>query len=516
METDDIKHISIGVTGHRKLSPQQLTALEPIVKKAIENIIHYHQNVYNNKPRVEFASAIAIGADTLFANIALIFFSGDLKIYLPFEKEEYLKDFETPEDKEAFENLVNDPKVKKVTTLNKLADGDRDNHYLNVGQTIVDDTDYLIAIWDEQKAKGTGGTAEVVEYARTKGKNVLVINPDDEKFIIKGNYLPHLNDDVKDKPKPATFSNNIVEDYYKLFDKMAVDNRDEYRNLWEACFAFGVVAAIILALKVAFSLTENIQFLLTILEIVSLSRVVYLIWKENKEAYHQNYLQYRFIAERLRMNNLLYLCGYYPIKTETRVIHKAMREIESKYPVDMINKIVWLTAYSGDPANWKKEFVRSFAIEQANYHKGRIERLEEKSKENHHIKIACLVAFAIVVLFHVVIEFRESELSKFRVSELFTLLTKEPNGFIQCTFFLYLLIPTILARYEAVKYLRDWERLISQSTYMNEFFSEISGKIHAINEDDELYALLVDLNDNIYLENLDWEMFMVNKNEEIT
>jgi hypothetical protein len=51
---------------------------------------------------------------------------------------------------------------------------------------------------------------------------------------------------------------------------------------------------------------------------------------------------------------------------------------------------------------------------------------------------------------------------------------------------------------------------------MNEFFTEISEKIEKVKDENELYNLMVDVSDNIYLENLDWEMFMVNKNEEIT
>jgi hypothetical protein len=516
METENPKSACIGVTGHRNLSAQQLVALEPVIKKTIENILHYHKNLINNKPRVEFVSAIAVGADTLFANVALTFFSGDLKIYLPFEKEEYLKDFETPEDKQAFENLVNDPKVKKVTILNKLADGDRDEHYLNTGQAIVDDTEYLIAIWDEEKARGKGGTAEIVEYAVAKGKNVLVINPNDEKLIIKANYLPHLNDVTKDQPKPAVFSDNIVKDYFELFDKIARHNQKKYRHLWETCFALGVVAAFILSFKVAFTFHESTQFLLTILEIISLGIIWYLIRRESNEGYHKNYLQYRFIAERLRMNDLLYQCGYYPIKTETKVIHKAMSEIESKYPVHMISKIVWLTAYSGDPANWKKELVRSFAIGQAKYHKKRTHDLENDNKINKRNKKICLWIIGILLVFHVGVELIGSDFRNFHFSELFQLGTPELKYYIDFTFLLYLFMPALLARYEAIKYLREWERLITQSTYMHDFFAEISGKIHTINEEEELYTLLVDLNDNIYLENLDWEMFMVNKNEEIT
>ena len=81
---------------------------------------------------------------------------------------------------------------------------------------------------------------------------------------------------------------------------------------------------------------------------------------------------------------------------------------------------------------------------------------------------------------------------------------------------LYLFIPATLARFEAVKYINDWERLITQSGYMSKFFAEIAEKSKTVQNDNELCNLLIQLNDNMYLENLDWEMFMINKDETIT
>ena len=207
--------------------------------------------------------------------------------------------------------------------------------------------------------------------------------------------------------------------------------------------------------------------------------------------------------------------GYYPIKTETRVIHKAMKEIESKYPVDLINKIILLTSYTNDSFKQKKDKVQAFAIGQAKYHEDRKTRLEKQNNGNHNIKVTCLVGFAVVVLFHVFSEFSWTELSHFKIEYLYEQKIKYPDLIAEISFLLYLFIPTTLARFEAVKYLNDWERLITQSTYMNEFFTEISKKIDSITEEKELHDLLIDLNDNIYLENLDWEMFMTSKNEEI-
>jgi hypothetical protein len=43
---------------------------------------------------------------------------------------------------------------------------------------MIDTADELIAVWDGQPARGYGGTADVVAYARRRGKPVHVIWPD--------------------------------------------------------------------------------------------------------------------------------------------------------------------------------------------------------------------------------------------------------------------------------------------------------------------------------------------------
>jgi hypothetical protein len=42
---------------------------------------------------------------------------------------------------------------------------------------MIDTADELLAVWDGQPARGHGGTADVVAYARSHGKPVHVIWP---------------------------------------------------------------------------------------------------------------------------------------------------------------------------------------------------------------------------------------------------------------------------------------------------------------------------------------------------
>jgi hypothetical protein len=47
--------------------------------------------------------------------------------------------------------------------------------FLAAGQALVDRCDHLFAVWDGRPARGVGGTADVVAYARTRGRPVTVL-----------------------------------------------------------------------------------------------------------------------------------------------------------------------------------------------------------------------------------------------------------------------------------------------------------------------------------------------------
>jgi hypothetical protein len=75
---------------------------------------------------------------------------------------------------------------EKATALLKSASSievsgaaeDRTAAYLHCGLCTVDRADLVMAVWDRNPARGVGGTAEVVEYARSKKKPLILIHPD--------------------------------------------------------------------------------------------------------------------------------------------------------------------------------------------------------------------------------------------------------------------------------------------------------------------------------------------------
>ena len=50
--------------------------------------------------------------------------------------------------------------------------------FLAAGTSVVDNCEALIAVWDGKPARGLGGTADIVRYARDSGKAVRIVWPD--------------------------------------------------------------------------------------------------------------------------------------------------------------------------------------------------------------------------------------------------------------------------------------------------------------------------------------------------
>jgi hypothetical protein len=48
--------------------------------------------------------------------------------------------------------------------------------FLAAGKRVVDLSDQLVAVWDGRPAKGVGGTGDVVGYARSIGRPVILVD----------------------------------------------------------------------------------------------------------------------------------------------------------------------------------------------------------------------------------------------------------------------------------------------------------------------------------------------------
>jgi hypothetical protein len=121
-------------------------------------------------------SALAEGADRLAAREALRL-GAELDVVLPFPREDYEKDF--PDAVADFRELLS---MARVFTLDGLRDGGaaQTESYEAAGRFVVGNCDLLLAVWDGARARGRGGTAEIVSYAIRVGVPVWWIDANGE------------------------------------------------------------------------------------------------------------------------------------------------------------------------------------------------------------------------------------------------------------------------------------------------------------------------------------------------
>lgn len=159
--------LRVGVSGHRKLGDPRVGFY--VHAQCVRWLRQYQELAQAQGAEVVAYSALAIGADTLFAEAALGLGIPVIGV-LPFAT--YAEDFEGP-DLPRFEAMRGF--CAEVITL--PPEKRSDEAYMGVGRWVVEHTDVLVAVWNGLPAAGLGGTADVVAHAREQGRQVLIIDP---------------------------------------------------------------------------------------------------------------------------------------------------------------------------------------------------------------------------------------------------------------------------------------------------------------------------------------------------
>lgn len=150
----------VGATGHQDIPA---VAREPVrreVSRVLARVL----------PPLRVITSLAAGADQLIATEAIAM-GGSLEAVIP--SHQYEATFTTSDAKRIYRQLIN--AAADVVTLDFAAPSEE--AYWEAGKTVVDRCEVLVAVWDGQPARGLGGTADVVGYARQHGRRVHVIWP---------------------------------------------------------------------------------------------------------------------------------------------------------------------------------------------------------------------------------------------------------------------------------------------------------------------------------------------------
>jgi hypothetical protein len=150
--------MQIGITGHQER--------EGIDWKWVEATL---RNEVGKLPNVQRAlSSLAKGADQVFARVTI---SLGIPVIAVIPVRDYERCFHG-RDRVEYDRLLRKSKVKDLKWR-----GDDQLGFFSAGKFIVENVDLLFAVWDEQRSKGLGGTADIVDHAIQLSRKIIHLNP---------------------------------------------------------------------------------------------------------------------------------------------------------------------------------------------------------------------------------------------------------------------------------------------------------------------------------------------------
>ncbi|MBU2690071.1 MAG: hypothetical protein KJ970_04025 [Candidatus Eisenbacteria bacterium] len=317
------------MTGHRILPNPAAAALA--VQKAVKEIIaEYLQNKKPSSP-VFILSSLAEGADRIATRELLRHPNSELHAILPLEIDDYMTDFKSADSQKEFADLI----ALAGKTVILPSQKDRSRAYEAAGHHVVDTCDLLIAVWDGQPARGRGGTADIVAYARRKNRPIVWIHSEHPGQIIREPIPPRCKVDwapieeerlrrheVEEKQKlESTLEKSLalaagnttpeaaallkerlrrILEYfiptYVKADQSAIFYQARHRNATRAVFLLAASAVIIVSAQFIFHLPH----LLVLGEVLAIATILTLFYWSNWKGWHRHWVDCRLLAEWIR------------------------------------------------------------------------------------------------------------------------------------------------------------------------------------------------------------------------
>src|SRR6266487_3979352 len=147
----------IGFSGYHQLGYE--SAINFVACQLRKLLIDYREQAHQSGRDFLVYSALALGADQLFVNIALEL---GISVEAVIPCASYEEIFTSSESVNEYHRLLN-----SCQRVHRLPSRDcSDEAFLVAGQWIVDNSDIVILVWNGYPAGGRGGTADIASYAR--------------------------------------------------------------------------------------------------------------------------------------------------------------------------------------------------------------------------------------------------------------------------------------------------------------------------------------------------------------
>jgi hypothetical protein len=150
----------LGISGHQVM-PE---AAQSYVRREIR------KEIAHAGPSVVGICSLAAGSDQIFAR-EILGARGRLWAFVPCHG--YERTFSDTRQVAEFRRLVGEAETVVTGDFAAPSEG----AFFDAGKRVVDACDRLLVVWDGRPARGFGGTADVVAYARVVGRALHVIWP---------------------------------------------------------------------------------------------------------------------------------------------------------------------------------------------------------------------------------------------------------------------------------------------------------------------------------------------------
>ena len=270
----------VGFTGHRTISDPK--AVAGCISLALDQLLASSRAPLG-------ISSIAAGADTLFVSEAARRGLPYLLV-LPFPAERFQHDFQPGEW------LARAPLLQKAAHVEEISGSASDDEaYMDAGARIVDQADLLVAVWDGSPTSGLGGTADVVEYARSLGKPLLWLNPV-TGAMVKERFEQLLG--VEGAPAAIESPRQVMEQHFRDLDAAASREAPNVRHLIQRIVLLHLLASVLGLTALALHIEGPVGYAIAFLEVVLLATALALTARHHHA--HQEWMRSRIEAELCR------------------------------------------------------------------------------------------------------------------------------------------------------------------------------------------------------------------------
>lgn len=549
--------LRIGVTGHRKLDDTD--AVQATVKRAIDAEVEslFPKNSRQNIERVRRAgttcisfrvvSPLAEGADRVIARAVLDYPGARLDAVLPLAVDDYLEDFESQESKTEFRELLALCRRPVTLRTSRIPDdrhdaGDqaelRRNAYKQVGEYVVDHCDVLIAVWDGEPARGRGGTAEIVNYAKEQKRPVICVwnsafevlnrqsnngldaaaidgidrfNREPITHEQRAHYARNLDHDYFEKPKNAReiapgvreLANRYLFPYYCQASIVAKQSRDRYYRAGKFVYALSALAVGCAAVGVIFPAVATPAFGA---ELILLILILLALWQARRKHSHQAWIENRFLAERIRSGIFMAICGVEPMPIEV-LPYMGHSQTVNDWTVRVFDEI-WdrlpaLNCHSCEECTILNSYVREAWIgDQVIFHKSKQARERRARKRLAAAGAIVLPTTVVAAALHFVLGLWQPE------PQIPTIAWIMQHGLDRGFLLVALLFPAIAASLAGMEAHREHLRLEKRSANMGPQLERLDRQMASASDAQRFENLLHQLDEIMLRETQDWLMLM--------